>query len=96
MYKVHLGGGGEGGGAGGAAPLGPFCLSLEIELLIFIIDVGKCMTKCMSSESAHMYWDKSLNESLHSNPSTFSIPHVSNFFQITIGEFFGRFNDNFH
>ena len=29
----------------------------------------------------------SLNESLHSNLSTFSIPHVNNFFQITISKF---------
>ena len=43
-----------------------------------------------------MECDKSLNERLHSNPSTFSIPHVNNFFQITISEFFGSFNDNFH
>ena len=31
----------------GAAPL-------EIVLLRFIVDVDKCMTKCMSSESMHM------------------------------------------
>ena len=29
-----------------------------------------------------------MNGSLHSNPSTFSIPHVNNFFQVTISEFF--------
>ena len=42
----------EGGGAE-AAPLVPFCSppSLEIVLLKFIIDVDKCLTKCMSSES---------------------------------------------
>ena len=38
----------------------------------------------------------SLNESLHNNLSIFSVPHVNNFFQITISEFFRRFNDNFH
>ena len=37
-----------------------------------------------------------MNEGLHSNPCTFCIPHVNNFFQITISEFLGRFNDNFH
>ena len=37
-----------------------------------------------------------MNESLHSNPSTFSIPHVNNFFQITISEFFWEIHDNFH
>ena len=54
------------------------------------IDVDKFLTKCMSSER-----DQNPNESLHSNRSTFSIPHVNNFFQITISELFGRFNENF-
>ena len=31
---------------------------------------------------------KSLNQSLHSNPSTFSIEHINNFLQIIISEFF--------
>ena len=35
------------------------------------------------------------SESIPSNPSTFSIPHVNSFFQITINEFLGRFNENF-
>ncbi len=34
-------------GVGRAAPLGKL-------LLKFIIDVGKCLTKCMSSDSMHM------------------------------------------
>ena len=38
MPGFHLGGGG----------------GLEIVLLKFIIDVEKCLTKCMSSESMHM------------------------------------------
>ena len=38
--------------------------------------------------------EKTLNESLHNNLSTFSIPHVNNFLLSVI--FFGRFNDNFH
>ena len=38
----------------GVALLEPFCLPLEIVLLKFIIDVDKCLTKCMSSESMHM------------------------------------------
>ena len=37
-----------GGGRGGRLP------HLEIVLIKFIIDVGKCLTKCMSSESMHM------------------------------------------
>ena len=32
---------------------------------------------------------------VHSNPSTFSILHVNNFFQITISEFLGRSNESF-
>ena len=55
------------GAEGTDAPLGTFspCLEpfppawnlfepLEIVLLILIIDVDKCLTKCMSSESMHM------------------------------------------
>ena len=48
------GAGGEGGGGGGRG-LEPFWASLlEIVLLKFVIDVDKCLTKCMSSGSMHM------------------------------------------
>ena len=36
------------------APHGTFLPPLEIVLLKFTIDVDKCLTKCMSSESMHM------------------------------------------
>ena len=49
FYRVSVRGGGQ-----GVALLEPFCPPLEIILLKFIIDVGKCLTKCMSSESMHM------------------------------------------
>ena len=37
-----------------APPLGTFLPSFEIVLLKFIIDLDKCLIKCMSSESMHM------------------------------------------
>ena len=45
-------GGEKGGGGGGLSE--PSCPFLEIVLLKLIIDVDKCLTKCMSSESMHM------------------------------------------
>ena len=54
---IRSGGGGGGGGGyrGGCPPLEPFFWPpLEIVLLKFIIDVDKCLTKYMSSESMHM------------------------------------------
>ena len=50
LNKVSFKGGG--GGGGGAWNLFP--PPLEIVLLKFIIDIDKCLTKCMSSESMHM------------------------------------------
>ncbi len=55
----HLGWAGGGGGGGGlATSLGTFPPPppppLKIVLLKFIIDVDKCLTKCMSNESMHM------------------------------------------
>ena len=45
---------GGGGGGGGSFPLGTFLPPLEIVFFKCILDVDKCLTKCMSSESMHM------------------------------------------
>ena len=47
----HLGEGGQGNSWPTLEPSPPH---LEIVLLKFIIDVDKCLTKCLSSESVHM------------------------------------------
>ena len=62
---------------------------------IIKIYVDKCLTKCMSIVIKHMKWEQSPNESLYSNPSTFSTHNINNFFQITISEFFKRFKKIF-
>ena len=80
---------GEGGGGGGRLPLWNWIIKIRL-ILIIAWQSAWAVRVCICNEI------KSLNESLHSNPPTDSIPHVNYFFQITISEFFVRFNDNFH
>ena len=48
-------------------------------IIITLLMLIKFLTKCMRSESMYMYNEMCPYESLHSNLSTFSTPHLHNF-----------------